>query len=133
MKKCILLCLLMLFLAGFYSCGVNDLCDEDFIAFASDIEIQVMNYENEISIVNSFDYEEFEKRVLEGVDIPKKEKGRASKFIREHTNPAISILESTMNGADFRFVKFYRKDNEPHVIFRTYFNGGVSQIGRAHV
>jgi hypothetical protein len=108
------------------SCGKKDLPDEDFIDFASNIERQVMTYEDDVLIVNAFDYEEFEKRVLAGLDVPKKEKNRASDFIRERTNPATSILESVMNGADFRFVKFYRKDNEPHVIFRTYFDGGVS-------
>ena len=126
MRKYKLFWLLTLIGFVFNSCGEKDLPDEDFIAFAQEIETQVMNYENEVLIVNSFDYEEFEKRVLAGVDISKKEKNKASEFIREHFNPATSILEAAMNGADFRFVKFYRKDNVPHIIFRTYFNGGVS-------
>jgi len=90
------------------------------------IEKEIMNYENENPIIYAFDYEEFEKRVLTGLEISKKDRNRASKFIREHTKPAVSIMESVKNGANFRFVKFYRNGNEPHVIFRTYFNGGVS-------
>jgi len=123
MKKYKWFCLLIMCIIALNSCGEKDLSDQDFIDFALNIEEQIMNYENENSIANAFDYEEFEKRVLAGVDIPKKEKKRASKFIRENINPAKSILESVVNGANFRFVKFYRKDNEPHVIFRTYFNG----------
>jgi len=126
MKKYKLLCLLILSGFVFNSCGDKDLPDEDFIAFAQEIETQIMNYRNEVPIVDAFDYEEFEKRVLAGVDIPKKEKNRAYEFVREHSNLATSILEAAMNGADVRFVKFYRKNNEPHVIFRTYFHGGVS-------
>jgi len=126
MKRYKLLCLLVLCAVAFCSCGEKELPDEDFIEFALEVEKQIMIYENEIPITNAFDYEEFEKIVLAGVDIPKKGKHRASEFIKKHANPAMSILESAVNGADFRFVKFYRKDNVPHVIFRTYFNGGVS-------
>jgi hypothetical protein len=107
------------------SCGRKDLPDQDFIDFALNV-VQQIKYENEIPIINAFDYNEFEKRVLNGVDIPKKDRDRASEFIKENTGPAKSILESVVNGADFHFVKFYRKDNEPHLIFRTYLNGGVS-------
>jgi len=110
----------------FGSCGEKDLPDQNFIDFAKEVENQIMNYENENVVVSAFDYDEFEKRVLEGVDIPKKERDRASEFIREQTKPATSIMEAVTNGADFRFVKFYRKGNEPHVVFRTYFNGWMS-------
>jgi hypothetical protein len=109
----------------FYSCGEKDLPDQDFIDFAKNIEQQI-NYENEIPIVNAFDYNEFEKRVLTGVDMSKNDMDRASEFIRGYTNPAKSILELVTGGANFRFIKFYRKNNEPHVIFRTYLNRGVS-------
>ena len=126
MKRYKLFCLLMLGVVALSSCKEKDLPDEDFIAFAANIEKQIMDYEDNIPIMNAFDYEEFEKRVLANADIPKKDKNRASEFIREYTNPAVSILESVMNGADFHFVKFYRKDNEPHVLFRTYLDGGVS-------
>ena len=125
MKRYKVFSLLMLCVIALGSCGEKDLPDEEFINFAANVEQQVMNNEDDI-IVNAFDYEEFERRVLAGVDVPKKDKNRASDFIRERTNPSTSILESVMNGADFRFVKFYRKNNEPHVIFRTYFDGGVS-------
>lgn len=107
------------------SCKKKDLPDQDFIDFALNV-VQQIKYENEIPIVNAFDYDAFEKRVLKGVDIPKKDRERASEFIRENANPVKSILESVVSGADFHFVKFYRKDNEPHLIFRTYLNGGVS-------
>jgi len=126
MKKYKLFCLLMGCIVAISSCGEKKLSDQNFIDFALNIEEQIMNYENDNPIVNAFDYEEFEKRVLVGIDISKKERNRASKFIRENTNPATSILESVANGADFRFIKFYRKDNEPHVVFRTYFNGWIS-------
>ena len=107
------------------SCGKKDLPDEDFIDFAREI-VREINNGNEIPIVNAFDYNEFEKRVTTGIDINKKQKKNVSEFIRENTNPAMSILESVANGADFRFINFYRKENEPHLIFRTYLNGGVS-------
>ena len=126
MKKYKLLCLLILGIVWFHSCGEKDLSDESFIEFALEVEKQIMNYENETPIANAFDYEEFEKFVLAGVDISQKDKNRVSEFIKKHTNPAMSILESVVNGADFRFVKFYRKNNVPHVIFRTYFHGSVS-------
>ena len=126
MKKYKLFNLLIVCIIALGSCGVKDLADQDFIDFALNVENQIMNYENENPIVNAFDYEEFERRVLEGIDISKKEKNRASEFIREQTKPATSILEAVMNGADFRFVKFYRKNDEPHVVFRTYFNGWMS-------
>lgn len=125
MKKYRIIYLLVLCGIMLCSCGKKDLPDEDFIDFARDIEKQMRNGDD-ISIVNAFDYDEFEKRVLANVDIPKKEKNRASDFIKENINPAMSILEMVMNSADFRFIKFYRKGNEPHVIFRIYFNGGVS-------
>jgi len=107
------------------SCGKKDLPDEDFVNFARHIEKQIKNG-NETPISNAFDYDEFEKRVLAGVDLPKNMAKNVPNYIKENTNPARTILEVVMNGADFRFVKFYRKGNEPHIIFRTYFNGGVS-------
>ena len=125
MEKYKLFCLFILFVVGLSSCREKELSDEDFINFARNIEKQMSN-ENEIPIITAFDYDEFEKRVLAGVDIPKKEKYKVSDFIRENVNPAMSILEMVMNGANFHFVNFYRKNNEPHIVFRTYFNGGVS-------
>jgi hypothetical protein len=111
----------------FYSCKgkEKDLPDQDFIDFAQKIEQQI-HHGNENPIANAFDYEEFERRVFVGLDIPKKEKQRAAEFIRNNINPAKTTLEAVMNGAHFHFVKFYRKNNEPHLIFRTYFEGGVS-------
>jgi hypothetical protein len=109
----------------FVSCEEEDLSDGAFIDFARDIAREI-NAENEIPIVNAFDYDEFERRVLAGVDISSREKELASAFIRENSNPARTFLELVMNGGDFRFVRFYRKGREPHLIFRTYFNGGVS-------
>ncbi len=125
MRRFKIICVFVLCGVAFISCKEKDLPDQDFIEFAQNVERQMV-YENEIPVVNAFDYDEFEKRVFAGMDIPKKDKEKASEFIRGNTNPAMTILESVMNGADFRFVKFYRKNNEPHVIFRTYFNGGVS-------
>jgi hypothetical protein len=109
----------------FFSCKEKDLSDKEYIDFARNIERQI-NHENEILLTNAFDYDEFEKRVLAGLDLSRKEKEQASEFIRENMNPAKSLLELVINGADFHFVKFYRKDNKPHLIFRTYFHGGVS-------
>jgi hypothetical protein len=109
----------------FSSCQEEDLPDQDFIDFAKKIE-QQLHYENESPIANAFDYEEFERRVFVGLDIPKKEKQRAAEFIKNNINPAKTTLEAVRQGAHFHFVKFYRKNNEPHLIFRTYFEGGVS-------
>lgn len=118
-------CTLVLCCFLFYSCKEKDLPDQDFIDFAQKVEQQIQ-YENGSPIANAFDYEEFEKRLLVGLDIPKKEKQRATEFIRNNINPAKTTLEAVRNGAHFHFVKFYRKNNEPHLIFRTYFEGGVS-------
>ncbi len=107
------------------SCKEKDLPDEDFIDFATDVE-QQMTYENAISAIHAFDYDAFEKRVLMGMSISNDEKKRASELIRKMENPIAMVLEEVKNGADFRFVKFYRKNNEPHIIFRIYFNGVVS-------
>ncbi|MDR1878822.1 MAG: hypothetical protein LBQ64_04585 [Bacteroidales bacterium] len=109
-----------------FSCGEkNNMTDEDFIWFAQNIEKQIVD-RNETPIRNAFDYDEFEKIVTKQMEIPRKRKKEASEFIREHVNPALTLLETTMNGADFHFVKFYRKDNQPHIVFRTYIHNGVS-------
>lgn len=110
---------------AFASCKQKDLQDEDFIDFATEIEKQ-MTCENAISAINAFDYEEFEKRVLTGMSISNDEKKRISELIQNMDNPIAMTLEEVKNGANFRFVKFYRKNNEPHIVFRIYFNGVVS-------
>ena len=114
------LCSLMLI-----SCKEKDLPDETFINFAKEVE-QQMAYGNAASAINAFDYDEIEKRITEGMNLSGKEKEQASSFIRNMENPISITLEKVKNGADFRFLKFYRKDNEPHLVFRTYYNGEVS-------
>ena len=123
MKKLIII--LTVCSIAFISCKPKDLPDEDFIDFAKEVEQQMTN-ENAISAINAFDYEVFEKRVLNGMNLSSTEKEQAIKLIRNMENPIAMTLEEVKNGADFRFVKFYRKDNEPHIIFRIYFNGVVS-------
>jgi hypothetical protein len=117
--------LLILCSFAFISCKPKDLPDEDFIEFAANVERQ-MHYEDATSAINAFDFEEFEKRVLAEMNLSSKEKKQAINLIRNMENPIAMILDNVKNGADFRFVKFYRKDNEPHVVFRIYDNGMVS-------
>ena len=107
------------------SCKEKDLPDEDFIDFANTI-VQQLAFDDATPAINAFDYDEFEKRVLENMNLSSEEKKQASDFIRNAENPITSLLESVRNGADIRFTKFYRKDAEPHIIFRIYSNGMVS-------
>ena len=109
----------------FISCKEKDLPDETFIDFAKKVE-QQMVYGNATSAINAFDYDEIEKRITEGMNLSEKEKKQAAAFIRNLENPINLIVEKVKNGADFRFIKFYRKDNEPHIVFRIYYNGEVS-------
>jgi hypothetical protein len=117
--------LLLSYSLCFFCCKEENVPDTDFIEFALRIEEQI-GEQDETFLVNAFDYEEFEKRVVKNLTIPKEQKEEASRFITENTNPAGTILESVQDGADFHFVKFYRKNKEPHLLFRTYYNGGVS-------
>ena len=107
------------------SCKEKDLPDEDFIDFANTI-VQQLAFDDATPAINAFDYDEFEKRILANMNLSSEEKKQASDFIRNAENPITSLLESVRNGADIRFTKFYRKDAEPHIIFRIYSNGMVS-------
>lgn len=110
---------------AFTSCKPKDLPDEDFIEFATEVEKQMFS-ENAITAINAFDYDVFEKRVLHKMNLSSKEREQASNLLQNMENPVAMILDEVKNGADFRFVKFYRENNEPHAIFRIYFNGVVS-------
>ncbi|MDR0368169.1 MAG: hypothetical protein LBH82_03390, partial [Bacteroidales bacterium] len=109
----------------FTACKEKDLPDEAFIDFAKTVEKE-MRYGNANTAINAFDHDEFERRILTDMTVNAKEKEQALSFMHNAENPIELILKNVKNGADFRFLKFYREDNKPHILFRIYYNGGVS-------
>lgn len=125
MKKIKIIMLIVGYFSLFVACKEKDLPDQSYIDFAKKIERE-LSQNNGLSLSMAFDYDMFEKRVFEGMNLSAKEKKEAQRLIRENTNPSKRILDIVYNGGDFYFVKFYRKNGKPHTIFRTYYNGGIS-------
>ncbi|MDR1792291.1 MAG: hypothetical protein LBR36_02455 [Bacteroidales bacterium] len=108
----------------FVSCCKKDLSDDQYIAFAQQIE-QDLNQGNDSLLKNSFDTNTFKERILAGVDENEQKNPKLDKILQ---NPPIyfsKISNSIENGADFRFLRFYRDaEKKPHAIFQTYGSDG---------
>ncbi|MBO4739821.1 MAG: hypothetical protein J5606_09740 [Bacteroidales bacterium] len=126
MKKHIIfiVCLLAL-TTTFHSCKNKDFSDEEYIAFAKNIEKSIL--EGNADIMNqAFDYKNFNKLVLSDFKLNKQEQEEAETILKNEILPGNLKAEAVKNGGDFMFLKFYRKDKQAFALFRLYYQGGIS-------
>lgn len=115
---CISYCLL------FISCKSNKtFTDDDYLNFIEDVLKEL--YEGKGTLLNeSIDFKEFKNRVLdEEINFDSK---KLLEFLQDNFKPGTSMANYILEGADIRFIRFYRQNDTAHAIFRTYYNGGIS-------
>ncbi len=116
---------LLLLVAIFCSCKHKDFSDEEYIAFAKNIEKSILDG-NATLMNQAFDYNGFCKFVLSDLHLNKQEWQAAEDMLKGEISPGDTKVEAVKNGGDFMFLKFYRKDNLARAIFRLYYQGGIS-------
>jgi tetratricopeptide (TPR) repeat protein len=111
---CVLLC----------ACKQNkSFSDDEYLAFINQL-MQDLYQENPHSINQSVNIDAFAERILEKE--PAFDKKKLTQFLQTHFKPGNTMLEFITEGADIRFIRFYRQNDTAHAVFRTYYNGGIS-------
>ena len=97
--------------------------DDEYLAFINQL-MQDLYQENPHSINQSVNIDAFAERILEKE--PAFDKKKLTQFLQTHFKPGNNMLEFITEGADIRFIRFYRQNDTAHAVFRTYYNGGIS-------
>lgn len=97
--------------------------DQEYIDFVENA-LHDINKDNPHSINASINIDAFVQRIYNQMcDVDKK---KLKQFIETNFKPGNILLSFVEEGADLRFIRFYRQNDTAHAIIRTYYNGGIS-------
>ena len=130
MKKTIVLTICLLGLIGLQSCHHKEkntptiepvaLNEQTVTAFARDIADKIV-HEHADALNNAFDEEYIRQLVSEnsivysGFDVD-----GGKEYFEKCLHIGDQAVKAVSNGGDFTFVKYYAKDQDHHIVFRTY-------------
>ncbi len=97
--------------------------DQEYLTFIENVLQEI--YQEKGDLLNeSIDYDVYIERVMdEETEFKSKE---LLDFLQKNFKPGTTMAKYVAEGADIRFVRFYRSNDTAHAIFRTYYNGGIS-------
>ncbi len=97
--------------------------DKEYLSFIENVLKGI--YDGQGNLLNeSIDYDVFIDRI-QGEEAIFKE-NKLLPFLQTNFKPGTTMAGYSKDGADIRFIRFYRKNDTAHAIFRTYYNGGIS-------
>jgi len=101
--------------------------DEDCINFALKIETGIHNYEPQ-ALDNSIDFRYIEKCISTKIDIAHEDRKYLLNLLKQKINLGEVSVASLELGGDFSFRTYYKKNEIPHIVFRTYYNQNIQYI-----
>ena len=97
--------------------------DQEYLSFIENALKEIYNGYGTL-LNESIDYDVFINRIQgEEKSFNKKE---LLSFLETNFKPGTIMANYCKDGADIRFIRFYRKHDTAHAVFRTYYNGGIS-------
>jgi len=105
----------------------NQFSDNDYLDFAAKIEASI--YESKPAFLNDaidFSYIEISAK-KKGFKNPKVIRN-LKRSIESNYKPGTNEINLIKDGGLFSFLKYYKKEGVPHLVFRTYFNFSVKYV-----